>query len=190
MSDNFSISLLFTLKSEGGFSDDPHDPGGATMKGVTLEVYRDYKGNSELTAADLKRITDAEISDIYMSRYWAKVRAEELPDGIDLSVFDMGVNAGPATSIKLLQRALGVTADGIFGPITLAAVSAAAPHALVQTLYQRQITYYRSLSTFKYFGKGWTRRCQGRRQAALALIATVEAIALSPAPAKAFVGNA
>ncbi|SRR6266446_975007 len=172
MDHNFEASLLFTLKQEGDFSDDPHDPGGPTYKGITLQEFRDYFGVPNATADDLKRITPTQLSNIYRLRYWFAVDADALlPDGVDCSVFDMGVNAGPLLSIELMQTCLGVTADGIIGIHTIKALSAMEPAILIRRLYTQQNIYYRRLSNFKYFGKGWLNRSAARLNASLALLA-------------------
>lgn len=178
MDQNFEASLLFCLKQEGGFSDDPHDPGGATFEGITLAEFRDFIGAQTATAADLQNISPGMVSNIYYTNYWTVVEAPSiLPDGIDLSVFDMGVNAGPSRSIKLLQAALGVNADGVIGPLTLAALNDPGvvddPVSLLRQLAHRQGDFYRSLSTFRYFGKGWITRANARFNAAVALLPNV-----------------
>jgi lysozyme family protein len=175
MDRNFEASLLFCLKQEGGFSDDPHDPGGATFEGITLAEFRDFIGAPMATAADLQNISPGLVSNIYYTNYWTAVGAvAELSDGIDLSVFDMGVNAGPSRSIKLLQAALGVAADGIIGPITLAALNDPGvlddPVSLLRQLAHRHGEFYRSLSTFQFFGRGWIIRANARFHAAVGVL--------------------
>ena len=80
---NFSEVLKHTLVEEGGFSDHPADPGGATMKGITLAVYREYKRNPHLTPTDLRIISDDEVEEIYRKRYWNLCQCVVLPSGID-----------------------------------------------------------------------------------------------------------
>ncbi len=126
MDRNFEACLLFTLKQEGGFSNDPHDPGGPTYKGITLAEYRIFRGDPNLTVVDLLNMSATELTTIYRKHYWIPCLCfNEMPDGIDCSVFDMGVNAGVLTSLKVLQRALGVVDDGIIGPKSRAALNAA-----------------------------------------------------------------
>lgn len=184
MLNNFPACLNFTLQMEGGWSNDIHDPGGCTMKGVTLAVYQNWKGDSSLTCDQLHVITAGEISSIYHDRYWAPVHGDDLPSGVDLAVWDMAVNAGVGGSAKLLQAAAGVPIDGGIGPQTLAAVEAIDPTTLVNNVCNRQADYYRSLSGFPYFGKGWLARVEQRRTAALNLISapamTVMASASQP----------
>jgi lysozyme family protein len=101
------------------------------------------------------------------------LRADALPPGVDLSVFDMGVNAGIWRSARLLQRALGFTGeevDGSIGPETLAAAAKCNARALVDDLAERQAAYYRGLAEFPIFGTGWLNRTEARRSAALAML--------------------
>jgi len=156
--DRFSICLTETLKHEGGWADHPSDPGGATMKGVTLATYRQFKPNA--TKADLRRITDAELKTIYRKGYWDKVRGDDLPAGVDLMTFDVAVNSGPRRAAEWLQEAVGATQDGLVGDKTLEKVALVSPKALVEVLSTKRDRFYRSLSTFPTFGKGWMRRLE------------------------------
>src|SRR5690606_3666406 len=85
MQRNFSRALSAVLKHEGGYVDHPRDPGGATNKGITIGTFRKWvKKNG--TKADLRAISDADVAKVYRKHYWNKVRADELPDGIDYAV--------------------------------------------------------------------------------------------------------
>jgi lysozyme family protein len=170
--DSFDICLAFTLKAEGGFVDNPADPGGATNMGITLATYRQWSDDPDLGVLQVKDMTERTARAIYRSLYWNPLRADALPAGVDLSVFDMGVNAGIWRSARLLQRALGFTGeevDGSVGPETLAAAAKADVRSLIDDLAERQSAYYRSLGDFAIFGEGWLRRTEERRNAALAM---------------------
>jgi lysozyme family protein len=106
----------------------------------------------------MRKLTPADVEPLYKKKYWDVVRADELPSGIDYLVFDMGVNAGPGRSIKLLQTAVGVPADGGFGPMTMAAVQAADPTKLIQDFSDAKEAFYRSLDDFPVYGTGWLNR--------------------------------
>ena len=173
MEDRFGICIAFTLRQEGGYVDDPADPGGATNMGITLATYREWSDDPHLGDLQVKDLTLKTASAIYRSRYWNPLRADALPPGVDLSVFDMGVNAGIWRSARLLQRALGFTGDkvdGAIGPETLAAANRFDAGTLVNNLADRQTSYYVSLANFCIFGTGWLRRTRARRDAALAMI--------------------
>ncbi len=177
MADAFDTCLAFTLRAEGGYVDDPADPGGATNMGITLATFRQWSDDAELGPAQVQDMTERTARAIYRSLYWNPLRADALPAGVDLSVFDMGVNAGIWGSARLLQRAIGFTADevdGCVGPETLGAAAKCDPRSLVNDLADRQAAYYRSLSDFPTFGAGWLNRTDARRSAALAMIADSE----------------
>ena len=111
MNTNFSNALRHVLRHEGGWSDHPKDPGGATMKGVTLLVYRRHFG-ADKGKNDLRQITEAQLEQVYRSGYWDKCHCDELPTGIDYVVFDAAVNSGPGRGAKWLQAAIGAKQDG------------------------------------------------------------------------------
>jgi lysozyme family protein len=129
MPDRFTACLAETLRWEGGWSNDPYDPGGATMRGVIQRVYDGWRDGQRLPRRSVRLIEDGELQAIYRANYWALVRGDELPAGVDLAVFDAGVNCGPGTAVRMLQQALGggLKADGHIGPATMAAVARTYP---------------------------------------------------------------
>lgn len=173
MADTFDTCLAFTLREEGGYVDNPADPGGATNMGITLATYREWSDNPDLGPAQVQDMTQRTAGAIYRSSYWNPLRADALYQGVDLSVFDMGVNAGIWRSARLLQRAIGFTGDevdGCIGPETLGAAAKCDPRTLVNDLADRQADFYRSLADFDTFGAGWLNRTEARRAAALAML--------------------
>ncbi|WP_084698299.1 glycoside hydrolase family 108 protein [Muricoccus aerilatus] len=168
--DRFDACLDHVLAAEGGFVNNPADPGGATNLGITRRTLSDFR-DVEATEADVRALTRAEAREIYRARYWIPMRCAELPPGVDLMVFDFGVNAGPGRSLRLLQGSVGVKADGSIGPITLAAARACRGAELIGRLAAGRMAYYRGLDGFQTFGRGWTRRVEGTRQAALGMSA-------------------
>jgi lysozyme family protein len=170
--DRFDACLDRVLAAEGGFVNNPADPGGATNLGITQRTLSEFR-DAEVTEEDVRALTRAEAREIYRARYWIPMRCADLPAGIDLMVFDFGVNAGPGRSVRLLQRSAGVTADGAVGPITLASVQACRPSDLITRLAEGRMAYYKGLESFPTFGRGWTRRVDQTRQAALAMSAEV-----------------
>ncbi len=166
---NFNQCLTVVFAEEGGYT---IDDGGPTNFGITLTDLKDWRNDQSLTAADVKNMTKAEAQEIYRSKYWNPMQCGDLPNGIDLEVFDFGVNAGTKTAIKLLQSVVGVTADGSIGPITLAAAKAADPRAVIQSFSGRRMDYYRSLTTlWPTYGAGWTNRTNSVERAALQMAA-------------------
>ena len=158
MNSNYDASLANVLKSEGLWSDNPADPGGATMKGITLEVYRAWKRNPHITKEELKAIPDEDVYALYRELYWDKICGDSLPIGIDYAVFDAAVNMGVGRASKLLQEAIGVTADGVIGNGSLNVLAKETPMDVLQKFSHLKEAFYRSLSTFPTFGKGWLSR--------------------------------
>lgn len=165
----FDLCLQVVLRQEGGFSNDAADPGGATQMGITEHCLAAWRGRP-VTAEEVRDLSAEEAKEIYRAQYWNLMRCEDLPRGIDLMVFDFGVNAGPGTSVKMLQRAVGVKPDGAVGPHTLRATTAAEAAPLVEALAQARLDHYRGLPTFARFGRGWTRRVEDVRRQALLMI--------------------
>lgn len=143
------------------------------MKGVTLEVFREFKRNPHLTKDDLRNISDDDIRAIYKKRYWDAVRADELVSGLDYCVFDCAVNSGPGRAIKFLQSCVGTTPDGGFGPTTMAAVvqfQGDVAATLIKEYCEKRLDFLKSLRTFAVFGKGWERRVNEVEKTALEML--------------------
>ena len=155
---NFEKCLEIILHHEGGYVNHPKDPGGETNLGVTKRVYEEWGGTK-----DMKDLTVEDVAPIYKKNYWDKVRGDDLPNGLDLCIFDFAVNAGPGRAAKMIQKMIGVTVDGGIGPNTLRALGlyeeevGGVAEVILEYQKQRQ-AYYESLSTFDTFGRGWTRR--------------------------------
>jgi lysozyme family protein len=167
---NFDVCLSFTLKEEGGWADNPIDPGGATQDGITLRTYRLFKHGA--TVEELRTITQPEVSTIYHRQFWSIMGCDNLPSGIDLMVFDGGVNIGASRAIGYLQIVAGVAQDRIDGPSTEAAVAKLPATDLITRLNVLFMAHYWALPTFGTFGRGWTARSERRVKAAMALVAT------------------
>lgn len=157
---NFDRALVSVLRHEGGFSNHPRDPGGATMKGVTQRVYDAYCTRQGKPKQSVRDISDTELHDIYRRQYWDRIEGDTLPAGIDYVVFDGAVNSGPAQSIKWMQRAIKIdSADGTLGELTLAKVGDHYDNdLLVADICSRRMAFLKSLTTWDAFGKGWSQR--------------------------------
>jgi lysozyme family protein len=158
----FEQALPFVLKHEGGWSDDPDDPGGATNHGITLETARRY---GIQTKEELKAITPEDVASIYRSGYW---RFNGLTSqDVATKLFDMAVNMGLRTAIRIAQDCLNtlgasLVSDGSFGPITEATINAVAPKRMLDLLCQASAEHYRHIvlvrSSSDKFLKGWLAR--------------------------------
>lgn len=173
-SEAFVRSLYFALQWEGGYSDDPFDPGGATQLGVTIGTlkrwWRFLKRDRTPTPEDVKKLTPEEAHKIYHVWYWTPCRCEDMPPAIGLPVMDCAINQGPGRAPRLLQKTLGVKVDGIIGSKTLAAIHDADLKGLIRDFMARRAVHYSSLPTILRFGYGWFRRIFAAQQAALELV--------------------
>lgn len=174
--DPFAACLSAVLKQEGGYADDPRDPGGATNLGITrrtLAAWRQVSPWIDLPKAAVQALTPADAAPIYRQLYWQPVRGAELPPGLDLAMFDYAVHSGPKRATTSLQTIIGATADGIFGPQTLAAlrgrVAAAGVAGLIVALCDGRVTFLQRLAASAVFGRGWSNRVAAIRAAALAM---------------------
>lgn len=170
MRSNFPDALKELLKHEGGYVNHPQDPGGMTNLGVTKRVYEDWVGHP-VSEKIMRSLTVEHVRALYKANYWDKVKGDDLPDGLDLCVFDFAVNAGPVRAAKYLQLMVGTNPDGKIGPATLARVKNyvrdhGVAHAINRYQDMRE-SYYMKLRTFKTFGRGWLRRVEEVRKTAL-----------------------
>ena len=170
MHENFGASLAHVLKFEGGYSDHPLDPGGATNLGITLAELSSYRGRP-VSKDEVRALTKDEASRIYRNRYWDAASCDTLPSGLDLAMFDCAVNQGVARAKRFLQQAANVDADGQIGPVTLATVSKAPCNQLLTEFMALRMQSYGSLSRlFRTFGLGWSRRLIATHAAAISLL--------------------
>jgi len=157
MLSNFPAALALVLKSEGGFVNHPSDPGGMTNLGVTKKVWETWVKHP-VDEAEMRALTPEMVGPLYKTNYWDACHCSDLPRGADYAVFDAAVNMGSGRAAKLLQAALGVTADGSIGRATIAAATAADPVELLEAFSLGKEAFYQSLPTFGVFGKGWLNR--------------------------------
>ncbi len=165
---NWKTSLIALLSSEGGNDDDPSDHGGRTSRGVTQREYTAWRKENGLQDLDVWKAPQSDIENIYHEEYWNPY-CDSLPVGPDYLYFDMAVNAGPYRAAVLLQRALGVTADGRIGPITRDAIIRASGSKLVNDYSRVKTDFYISLHQPKYT-RGWLNRVAEVKATALKMI--------------------
>jgi lysozyme family protein len=156
------------LASEGGYVNHPSDPGGPTNFGITLADYRKYV-KPDASAADIRVMRVEEAKAIYRSKYWAAMRADELPAGVDYCICDYAVNSGTGRAPKVLQRVLGTAVSGRVDDATLAAARSHETGALIEAICAERLRFLQGLKTWNVFGKGWARRVSEVRAASLAI---------------------
>lgn len=154
---NLNACLAVTLVYEGGYVDHPSDPGGATNMGITIGTLKAWRGR-QVTKADVRALKLDEVERIYQRNYWNPVRGDDLPAGVDLAVFDFGVNSGVSRSARYLQASVGAAQDGVIGAKTLTAVASRDAADLVKAICAKRLGFVRGLKTFSVFGRGWSRR--------------------------------
>lgn len=171
--DNFETCLELILHHEGGYVNHPSDPGGMTNLGVTKRVYESWVGR-EVNEEEMRSLTPELVAPLYKKNYWDRLKGDQLPVGLDLCVFDWGVNSGTGRAAKKLQEMIGTTVDGGIGPNTLRVLNEyIEEHGLEDTIINYQSIrqdFYESLSTFDTFGRGWTRRTTETTSTALSMV--------------------
>jgi len=177
MKDNFESSLALVLKSEGGFTSDTHDNGnklpdgraGSTNLGVTQANWEAFVGHP-VTWENMKALKAETVAPFYKRKYWDMAHCDDLPTGLDYLVFDFGVNAGMGRAIKTLQTAIGVTADGSLGSLSLSAINNLEPKLLIERFTDAKEKFYKSLNNPTY-EKGWLARVAQTEKSAISMIA-------------------
>ena len=165
---------------EGGYVNDPDDPGGATNFGVTIGTMRrlglDLDGDGAVSARDVRALSRDQAVEIFVDQYFHGPRISDLPEVLWASVFDMQVNDG-SNDVKILQRLLGkmgyaVRGDGVIGPKTIAATArahASAPDHIIDAYGIERRNYYFDLADRRYqrrcaFDRSWRRKQRTRWQ--------------------------
>jgi peptidoglycan LD-endopeptidase CwlK len=179
---NFSRIQPFIEKWEGGYSNHPADRGGPTNMGITLETLRAWRHNDALTAEDVKQLSIDEARRIFKARYYDVVRGDDLPLRIAAPVYNAAVLHGPRRSAEFLQSSLiscgaQVEVDRIVGPDTIRAVGSVDTQRLCKTFLDIEDAYFRSLSEFPVFGKGWLNRLNDMRSFVASLSAEPNVVA-------------
>jgi lysozyme family protein len=176
----FARAMPLVLAHEGGFSDHPEDPGGATMQGVTQRTYDAWRVLQRRPVRSVRSLEPAERDAIYYEQYWLAVRAPDLPDGVAYCAFDAAVNSGPSRAARWLQEAVGADQDGVIGPQTIAAVWAADARGVIRRMCAIRLAFLQRLGTWPTFGRGWGRRVADVEAAALGFVKDAPPAAESP----------
>jgi len=161
----YAAAMVRVFADEGGYTNDPVDPGGATNWGITIIDARKYwKPNA--TPDDVRNMPKEIAAKIYRAHYANPMRYDDLPAGLDYSVLDAAINSGVGRAPVWAGKALGVAAKSI-NDVVAPANAANDKVALIQKYWAARLSFLRGLSTFWRFGKGWTRRCTQGEAAAV-----------------------
>lgn len=160
MKNNFDTCMAQIWVHEGGYVNDPQDPGGETNLGISKRAY---------PKENIKTMTRARASAIYKRDYWDAVRGDELPSGLDYVAFDGAVNSGVSRGAKWVQHAIGASVDGRIGTAALESARKADVPKAINRACDARLAFMRNLSTWSRFGKGWQSRVDGVRRLALTM---------------------
>lgn len=158
---NLPACLEVTLVYEGGFTENPKDPGNWTGGKIGAGKLRGTKygiAAASYPLLNIKNLTLETAREIYSSRYWTPISGEALPFGLDLATFDASVNSGVGRGAKWLQSVVGATPDGRIGSDTLKAVAPADVRVAIQAMCAKRLGFMRSLKIWETFKRGWSRR--------------------------------
>jgi lysozyme family protein len=154
-----AFDLLFG--HEGGFQIDPRDTGNWTSGKIGIGELKGTKfgvSAASYPKLNIRNLTLGEAKAIYYLDFWSQLRIDEIPEGARFDVFDTAVNSGVGTAKRLLQKAVGVTADGKLGPVTMAAVKAMDPRTLDKRFNGQRLMYLVECKTWPTYGRTWVRR--------------------------------
>jgi len=166
---NWPKCFALVLKNEGGYVDNPSDPGGATNLGCTKATWEAWVGHP-VTKDDIKALMPKDVMPLYKAKYWDTINGDNLPEGVDYAVFDFAINSGPSRAAKTLQSVLNTNPDGQIGPTTLRALETANAREVATAVCEARLAFLQSLSTYGTFGKGWSRRVSEVEQTAFNMV--------------------
>ena len=166
---NFKECLALVLKSEGGYVNNPKDPGGMTNLGITKKSLEEWLGH-DVDEKFMRNLTPEMAAPFYEQKYWRSCYGEVLPRGLDFLCFSFGVNAGCGRSVKLLQQSLGLVSDGVIGPRVMQKLRESNITDIIKGFSESRREYYRALKQFPVFGKGWISRTDQEEQIALQMV--------------------
>lgn len=146
---DFDTAMKRLLPHEGGYVNDPRDPGGETKFGISKRSY---------PKVDIKNLTWDQAKAIYKRDFWDKIEGDSLPMVVSYQLVDAAINSGIDRSSRWVQRAVGATQDGDIGPATVAAIRATDPNDIAFRFLGFRLQFMTDLGTWERFGKGWARR--------------------------------
>ena len=137
------------LGHEGGYVNNPEDPGGETNWGISKRSYPHL---------NIKTLTRDQAKEIYRADFWLRIKADRLPDGVAFQLFDFAINSGIETAVRYLQRAVGVADDGHWGPRSQAAADSTSETDMIMLLNAERLDFMTRLKNWPNASKGWARR--------------------------------
>lgn len=145
----FDVAFDRLIGNEGGYVNDPDDPGGETNWGISKRAYPNV---------NIKNLTRDQAKEIYRQDFWNRISANQLPDGVAFQVLDFAINSGVETAIRYLQRAVGVADDGHWGRVSQAASQRMSESDLIMALNAERLDFMTRLKNWPTAGRGWARR--------------------------------
>lgn len=145
----FDLQMGRILAHEGGYSNDPKDPGGETNWGISKRSY---------PTVNIAKLTKEEAIAIYKRDFYDVIKGEKIASGVAYQLLDFAVNSGTGTAIRYYQRVLGVADDGIWGPVSQAAADAMSASDQIMLLIAERQDFQTRLKNWSAHGKGWARR--------------------------------
>lgn len=148
----FETAFDRLIGHEGGYVNNPHDPGGETNWGISKRSYPEL---------NIKELTREQARDIYRRDFWNRIHADALFDGVAFQAFDFAINSGIETAVRYLQRALGVADDGVWGPVTMHAATEMGESDQIMRLNAERLDFMTRLLNWPNASRGWARRIAG-----------------------------
>jgi lysozyme family protein len=145
----FDLAFERLIGTEGGYVNNPADPGGETKWGISKRSY---------PHVDIRSLTRDGAKAIYLRDFWQRIHADALADGVAFQVFDFAINSGIETAVRYLQRAIGVADDGHWGPVSIAAAAAQSETDTILLLNSERLDFMTRLANWPNASRGWARR--------------------------------
>ena len=175
MQNNFLESVKYVLQSEGGFVNNPKDPGGATNMGVTKASWISFV-KKPVHDNDIKNLTSIDVIPFYKKRYWDICLCDNLPSGIDYCIFDYAINSGPIRSVETLRRLIGLEHVGAFDKKNIESYFKQNEDnkVLIKKICSQRLSFLQSLKNYETFGKGWLNRVLMVQEKSLGMVSKSE----------------
>lgn len=170
----YDEALRRLLVHEGGYTNHPADPGGPTNFGITIYDYRKYV-KADATAADVRAMSVDDAKHIYRTKYWVAngLNCDDLPPGVDYSIFDYRVNSGIGRADKVLRRVLDLASDAANEDV-LGALAERNAKQVIVAINNERLQFLRALRTWPTFGRGWSARVREVEAFSLQLAAAAQ----------------